>query len=89
MRGGERAHSYRMHVYFTRMSYSATYSGRGDAKYPRQSKYLPPKRITRDVHLLLGQYDVRAQVPIFDTYHINGIFVNLGTWTLSPFSGAL
>ena len=56
MKGGARAHSYRIHVYFTRISYSATYSGRGDAKYPRQSTYLHPKRITRDVHLLLGQY---------------------------------
>ena len=88
VRGGARAHSYRMRVYFTQKSYRVTYSGRGDAEYPRQSKYLPPKRITRDIHLLVGQYDVRAQVPIFDTTQMGYLSI-VGTWTLSPFSGAL
>ena len=56
MRGGARAHSYRMHVYFTRIHYNTTYADKRDAKDPSQSKDLPPKRIIRDVRLLLVQH---------------------------------
>ena len=63
MRGGTRAYSYRMHVYFTQMYHNFTYADRGDAKYLRQSKDVPPKRITRDVQWLLAQHTIRARYP--------------------------
>ena len=56
MRGGARAHSFRMHVYLTQMHYNTTYADKRDAKDPSQSKDLPPKRIIRDVRLLLVQH---------------------------------
>ena len=38
------------------MHYNTTYADKRDAKYPRQSKDLPPKeQVTRDVRLLLVQ----------------------------------
>ena len=42
MRGGARAHSYQMHMYFTQMGYNPTYADKGDVKYPRDNQKICP-----------------------------------------------